>query len=422
MAELIYDNFKIKDKYHLNGEDYNNLSKLYLPIMGIDSFSLYNVLSSFEINKEYAYKNLLDLLAGFSLASLNQAFDKLEALGLVKTYYNKKSGYLYELYAPLAKDLFFKNELLTACLMSQIGEVAVNELKNNIVKVDGYKDVTKKFEEVFSIDTKTSDSIISSLVMPEVNVTNKDFNYVLFKAMFDGSIPEDVLEDTEFKKHILRIAYTYKLNVDEMHECVEKTMSIDKNLEYASISKNAKLAFQNKYNLKDPVLKANNNDKYVGSIQDDAWYVILNSVENMRIPDVLQSLSGISPSVAEISMFEKLQVNTGFPVGVINLLILIVSKEKNGELPGYNYFEKIANTWARAKIRTAYDVLKYYEAKKENEKITIKEIKNYQVKKKEAVVPSWYKAYKEGLYNKDNEQLRGKETKEMIDLVKDLFE
>ena len=46
MAELIYDNFKIVNKYHLNGEDYNNLSKLYLPIMGIDSFSLYNVLLS----------------------------------------------------------------------------------------------------------------------------------------------------------------------------------------------------------------------------------------------------------------------------------------------------------------------------------------------------------------------------------------
>ena len=28
MAELIYDNFKIINKYHLNSEDYNNLSKL----------------------------------------------------------------------------------------------------------------------------------------------------------------------------------------------------------------------------------------------------------------------------------------------------------------------------------------------------------------------------------------------------------
>ena len=421
MAELIYDCFKIKDKYHLNSEDYNNLSQLYLPIMGIDSFSLYNVLSSLEVNKEYAYKNILDLLTNFSLASLNQAFDKLEALGLVRTYYNKKSGYLYEIYPPLAKDAFLANELLEACLASQVGMVAIEELKKAKVVLDGYKEVTKNFEDVFSIDTKDQESIINSLFMPEVKVSNKDFNYVLFKAMFDGSIPDEVLEDSEFKRHILRIAYTYKLNVDEMHECVVKTMNIDKNLEYASISKNAKMAFQNKYNVKAPVLKANNNDKYVGSIQDEAWYEILNSVENMSISDVLQSLSGVRPSVAEINMFEKLQNNTNFPDGVINLMILLVNQEKKGELPGYNYFEKIANTWARAKIKTAYDVLKYYEDKKASEKLLEKDAKSYQSKKKVAVVPSWYKAYKDGLYNKENKQMSEEETKEMIDLVKDLF-
>ena len=421
MAELIYDNFQIKDKYHLNSEDYNNLSKLYLPIMGIDSFSLYNVLTSFETEKVYAYKNLLDLLAGFSLASLNQAFDKLEALGLVKTYYNKKNGYLYEIYPPLSKDAFFANELLSACLASQIGATALEELKEGIIKVDGYKEVTKKFEDVFSIDTKNTDSIISSLVINDVSVSNKDFNYVLFKAMFDGSIPDEVLEDSEFKKHILRIAYTYKLNVDEMHECVVKTMAIDKNLEYASISKNAKMAFQNKYNVKEPVLKANNNDKYVGSIQDEAWMEVINSVENMSITDVLQSLSGIRPSVAEINMFEKLQNNTGFPDGVINLLILVVNKEKNGELPGYNYFEKIANTWARAKIKTAYDVLKYYEDKKNNEKALEKEVVSKATNKKKAVLPSWYDAYKAEL-DSSKKPMNEEQTKEMIDLVKDLFE
>ena len=422
MAELIYDSFKIKDKYHLNSEDYNNLSQLYLPIMGIDSFSLYNVLTSFEVGKDYAYKNLLDLLAGFSLASLNQAFDKLEALGLVKAYHNKKSGYLYEIYPPLSKDAFLANELLEACLTSQIGQVALENLKKNIVKADGYKDVTKKFEDVFSIDTKNKESILASLVMPEVTVSNKDFNYVLFKAMFDGSIPEDVLEDSEFKKHILRIAYTYKLNVDEMHECVEKTMAIDKNLEYASISKNAKLAFQNKYSVKDPVLKSNNNDKYLGSVQDEAWYEVLNSVENMSISDVLQSLSGVRPSVAEINMFEKLQNNTGFPDGVINLMILVVNKEKNGELPGYNYFEKIANTWARAKIKTAYDVLKYYEDKKASEKVLEKEASARSQKKPKAILPSWYDAYKKELDNNQSKQMNEEQTKEMIDLVKDLFE
>ena len=419
MAELIYDNFKIINKYHLNSEDYNNLSKLYLPIMGIDSFSLYNVLNSFEVNQEYSYKNVLDLLNGFSLASLNQSLDKLEALSLVKTYHSKKNGYIHEIYPPLSKRDFLNNELLATCLESQIGAVAINELKDDNNNLDGYTDVTKKFEDVFSMDTKSKESFINSLFKNDVVVDNKSFNYVLFKAMFDGAIPEDVLEDNEFKKHILRIAFTYKLNVDEMHEVVVKTMTIDKNLEYGSISKNAKMAFQNKYSVKEPSLKANNDDKYVGSVIDEEWQEIINLVDNMSFSDVLQSLSGIKPSVAEVAMFEKLQNNTNFPVGVINLLILQVNKEKNGELPGYNYFEKIANTWARAKIKTSYDVIKYYQDKNTADK-EIASVANKRSNVKKPVLPSWYGEYKKDL-DKDR-SMTEEQTKQMVDLVKDLFE
>ena len=419
MAELIYDNFKIINKYHLNSEDYNNLSKLYLPIMGIDSFSLYNVLNSFEVNIEYSYKNILDLLNGFSLASLNQSLDKLEALSLVKTYQNKKQGYIHEIYPPLSKRDFLNNELLHSCLESQIGSVAIEALKDDSTNLDGYSEVTKKFEDVFSIDTKSKESFINSLFKNDVVVDNKSFNYVLFKAMFDGSIPEDVLEDNEFKKHILRIAFTYKLNVDEMHEVVVKTMTIDKNLEYGSISKNAKMAFQNKYSVKEPTLKANNDDKYVGSVIDEEWQEIINLVDNMSFSDVLQSLSGIKPSIAEVAMFEKLQNNTNFPVGVINLLILQVNKEKNGELPGYNYFEKIANTWARAKIKTSYDVIKYYQDKNASDK-EVANVANKKNNVKKPILPSWYGEYKKDL-DKDR-SMTEEQTKQMVDLVKDLFE
>ena len=420
MAELIYDNFKIKDKYHLNSEDYNNLSQLYLPIMGIDSFSLYNVLNSLEENKEYAYKDILDLLTSFTLSSLNQAFAKLEALGLVRTFSNKKDGYIHIVYPPLSKNDFLGNELLLASLTSQIGETGIEELRKRFVVDKEYKEVTKKFEDVFSVETKTNEAIINGLFKPDIQIDNKDFNYVLFKAMFEGSIPDEVLEDSEFKKHILRIAFTYKLNVDEMHECVVKTMTIDQNLEYASISKNAKIAFQNKYSVKNPVLKAKNDDKYVNSLQDEAWQEILNSVENMSFSDVLQSLSGVKPSVAEINMFEKLQNNTDFPVGVINLMILQVNKEKNGELPGYNYFEKIANTWARAKIKTAYDVLKYYENKNESDKQAASSVK-ININKKPAPLPSWYEEYQKDL-DKGQAEMSEEQKKQMVDLVKGLFE
>ena len=46
MAELMYDQFKLIEKKHINSDDINSLTKLYLPLMGIDSYSLYMSLSS----------------------------------------------------------------------------------------------------------------------------------------------------------------------------------------------------------------------------------------------------------------------------------------------------------------------------------------------------------------------------------------
>ena len=68
--------------------------------------------------------------------------------------------------------------------------------------------------------------------------------------------------------------------------------------------------------------------------------------------ELLKSLNGgIEPSASEIGMLEDLIRTTKFPQGVINLMVLMVNSEKEGELPGFNYFDKIANTWARAGVK-----------------------------------------------------------------------
>ena len=51
-------------------------------------------------------------------------------------------------------------------------------------------------------------------------------------------------------------------------------------------------------------------------------------------------------------MFEKLLTSTSLPLGVLNVLIIYVISSKNGEIPSYNYFLKIANSWIRGGIKT----------------------------------------------------------------------
>jgi replication initiation and membrane attachment protein len=422
MADLIYDNFKILNKYQLNAEDYRSLTLLYLPLLGIDSYATYSVLMSLDNDEICNFKKLLDLLNFHSLNTLKNAINKLEGMGLLKSFYSETKGYLYETIPPLNQMMFFDNEVLSSLLETQIGEVELKKLfTKNRTRNIGYKNITKKFNEVFETSSKSITNTMSKFFDQGIVVENKDFNYSLFRILFDSSVlSEDVLNDPKFKSRIERISYLYKLQEDEIHDVIIKTIDIDHNLEYASISKNARYAFQNKYKANNPRIESIVEDKFLPSVKDDAWRDVLNLVENLEIVDVLESISGIKPAVSEVKMFEELLNNTHFSTGVINLMILYVNTEKKGELPGYNYFEKIANTWARAKIKTPYDVLKYLESRTNQE---TKPKDNYKTPyKKVKPLPDWYDEYTKNLGNKSQEeQLNNDEKEELLNIVKDMF-
>ena len=85
---------------------------------------------------------------------------------------------------------------------------------------------------------------------------------------------------------------------------------------------------------------------------------------------------------------------------------------------GYNYFEKIASTWSRAKVKTALDAYKYIE-KKNSEKKEVKPTVSSSKKKKEAPLPDWYSQYEKGLNADSNDKQVNEEIEE---IAKNLFE
>ena len=73
MIELMYDQFKIKNKIQLNNSDIDALTKLYVPLLGIDSYALYFSMASLDEDKDYNFKALLDVLNFKSLNSIDKA-------------------------------------------------------------------------------------------------------------------------------------------------------------------------------------------------------------------------------------------------------------------------------------------------------------------------------------------------------------
>jgi len=403
MALDIHSSFKINNQIALTGGDYKTLSLLYLPLIGIDSYSLYMMLSFLESEDNFDHKRLLDNLHFTSAKMLENAFNKLQAFGLLKVYVNKQMSFLYELVSPLSDSLFLNDATLKALLESEIGESEVAKFSKKKTSSKNYQETTKTFNEVFTTSTKTNldifDKMINAKTSNNITINNEDFDYSFFKSFFDTKfINNNVLETKEFKDTIYRVSYLFKLNEEEMHEVIIKTITIDKDLKLSDITANAKKLFQKKNNDKTPKLVNNEKDAFINSVVDDETKELLNYLENSSPSDVLRSTSGISPSVSEIAMIDALLEKTHFSPAVINVMILMVLKEKNGELPSYNYFEKIANTWARANIKTALDALTYMKNKTKTVPSNSKTKTSY--KKDKTLKPEWYDDYQKGLENK----------------------
>ncbi len=421
MPELMYDEFKVVNKVLINNDDINSLTKLYLPLMGIDSYTLYLGLSTLSEGVSYNFKYLLDTLNLRSLKNINSAQNKLEGIGLLNVYINKDKNYLFELKRPMAILAFMKEECLKSLLVSEIGENEVNKLIENEIKIfSGYKNITKAFSDVYDTTTKDKLEIIEKLVKHDIVIDNKDFNYTLFKYLFDTSfISNEVLDDSDFKANILRISFTYKLDETQMKDVVIASLDSDKNLDYASLSKNAKIAYQRINKTSEPRIITKEDDEYLDSVKDDQTISLCHWLENMSPSEVLESMSGIKASASELKMIDDLINNTKFPISVINFMICMVIKEKDGVLPGYSYFEKIANTWARAKVKNVNDVLNFI--KKHND-AKDKEGKASKGKTSQTL-PAWYDEYNKELNKKleDNKELKTEEVKEILESANSLF-
>jgi len=205
-----------------------------------------------------------------------------------------------------------------------------------------------------------------------------------------------------------------------MKDVVCNALSIEKNLDYASLSKHAKIKFNDKYKTKEVRIITKEEDSYLESIKDDEMLSFCNRLEAMSPAELLQEISGIKPSSSELSIASDLINNTKLPVAVINFMFLLANYEKNGEIPGYAYFEKIANTWARAKVKTLQDAINYVEKK---QKERLEKVNTSKGNSKSAVKPAWYGKYTEELDKKfeDNKDLNNDEVKSILETANKLF-
>ncbi len=422
------DTYIVVNKTIIDEVDRKILTMLYQPIIGYTAVTLYftlidEVLKHEVMSEELTHHHLINIMQ-LKLPNLVIAREKLEAVGLVKTYVKKENvnNFVYLLYSPLSANEFLNHPILNIVLYNNLGkkeyEKVVNYFQVPKINLKDYTDITSNFKDVFTVTDGrsyiTNDNIISKN-KGKIEITNGiDFNLLI------SSIPKSMVNEKcftdEVKELINSLAFVYNIDELNMQGLVRNSLNekglIDKN----ELRKSARNFYQFEQGGKLPTLIYSKQPDYLKSPSGDNsnWAKQVYTFENITPYDYLRSkYKNGEPTLRELQIIEDLMVKQKMKPGVVNVLIAYVLKVNNQKFTR-SYVETVAAQWSRLNIETVEEAMRV--AEKEHKKIKKllnkdKEVPNK--KSKEEVIPSWFeKEY-------DNKEMSKEESEELDRLLKE---
>ncbi len=371
------------------------LTYLYLPIIGEKALSIYQTLFTMvnPLEKESSILSHSQVLNLLKLSAKTFTLERrtLEAVGLLSTYY-KDGLFVYVLKNVLKPYEFFSNKELCFVLESIIGKEEVERLTFEFlvrrIDVSSFEDITIKFNDVFEpVDKDYVNNNYLVGVESRNNgilIDNTDFNMEHFILLIEAMdiVSKETLSDSKFLDLISRYAFLYKLSVEQLKDAVVLSVNVDKTINFDELNMHVRRIFDNRNNgvtfvSKREVVQSSNK--------------LINALNKMSPNDIVRNKYQVELTSVEIDMFDRLLRDTNVSVGVLNVAVLYVVSEKNGEIPAYNYFLKIINTWKRAGIKTTEEALNHINGVTSNKtKVSSGKAKTIKAK------PDWYKNEEQG--------------------------
>lgn len=396
------DSYLVVNKSFLNENDRKLLTTLYQPIIGTVAICLYFTLWS-DLNKtniisnEFTHHHLMNSM-GLKLDEIVIARKKLEALGLLKTFYKEGNinNYIYELYSPLSPLEFFSNPILSSSLLASIGkkeyQMLVSYFKPLKLNISEFENITSSFSDIYKMDIKTIEDVT------EKDIISKEKNDISINDVLDfdyikESIPKGILSNNAFSASLIkllnRLAYLYNFDNDTMIELLKNSINEKGTFNEEKLKKNCKnlFSFEND-GIPKLIFKSKNDVKVDNKNIKDIKQKLIECFECTTPYDFLKAkYGGSKPTSKDISLVESLLVDQELNPGVVNVLIDYVLRTNEKKL-NKNLVQAIASQWKMCNITTVKDAMK--QAEKEYRKINqAKEKKN--IKKIETEkLPNWY--------------------------------
>lgn len=416
------DLFTVINKTILQDSERKVLMMLYQPIIGSDAISLYyslwTYLDKLEIMSDtWTHHHLMTNLQ-MRLDFIIEAREKLEAVGLLKTYLKKgeMNQFIYELYSPLSVKEFFDNPLLSTVLYNNIGDIeyqrTIEYFKIPKIDLTSYEDITCKFQDVF----ESTDMTNFTQIVEDLKHTTKNKLEIMASINLEhifSMIPEELLNirsvTNETKEFLYRMSFIYGFTDDDMvnllwdsftdKRTIDKDKFKEKAVNYYKFEHNGSLPslaykMQPEY-LRKKDLTTSLRDKKIFEFETTSPYDYLYSKQ-----------AGDKVSTNEIQILNYLLDTMKFTPGVTNVIIDYVLTKCNNKLV-FNYVESVAGFFSRNKVKTVEEAMTLAEKDQAsmNEKIVKKQSKKIEKK------PDWLDKKFEVKEATEEEQ------KEMKDLI-----
>src|SRR5574344_798770 len=376
------DTFTVINRTILHNSDRNILIMLYQPIIGSTSINLYLTLWSYLDKSEimsldWTHHHLMSSMQ-INIDKIIEAREKLEAIGLIKTYIKETkdiNSYIYELYSPLRVYDFLTDPILSTILHDSIGELeykkVIEYFKIPSFDLGGYKDISSKFNDIFM-----TTSIINNEEVTEIKKTNRlgiayettiDLNNVF------SLIPAEMLNTRTITKQIKELLYklalVYNYDNDQMREIVLASINDMHRIDIDILKTNARkyYKFENGNKLTGLVYK--NQPEYLRSKTTSVSKKakMIYTFETTSPYEFLSSKNGCELTKAETDILNYLLVDANMKPGVVNVLLDYILNTSDNKLIK-SFVENKATEWKRNNIETVEDAMEMAKKDKTNRK------------------------------------------------------
>lgn len=402
MKERVFkvDTYTVINRTILTDQDRKNLIMLYQPIIGATATSLYFVLWSYLdktelMSIEWTHSHLMTSMHN-SLEEIIEAREKLEAIGLLKTYIKKAdvSNFIYELYSPLNANEFFNNPVLSITLYNNVGSSEYEKIKNFFVipkiNLTSYEDITCHFNEVFEVaDINNFETLLEDVRYArknKLNLTSKINIDELFKL-----IPEELLNirkvTNKQKELIYNLSFIYDLDNDKMSDLIMQALTDERSIDIDKLKERCRTYYSFEHSGKLPSLAYKNQPEYLRQSNDE------NSKKNKMIYQfettsphdyLLNKTNAEKLTKHETEILSYLLIDMNLKPGVVNVIIDYVLKISNNKLVK-SFVEMIASQFAISKVETVVDAMKLA-----SNETFIKEEHKVKKNNKKEMKPDWF--------------------------------